>query len=99
MFQNFQMKEVFLCYTYQVANDEYVDTYEMQRRGEKIVSTFIQRFYLDRLGKERTIENLQGRGYLSMEEFCQKYQILSCDIMEEKKEGFMKSLFRKGEKH
>lgn len=95
MFQKSQNDASFLCNVYQLIGDEYADTYQIHRRKNQFVRTFMDRFYLDRLGHERTIENLQVRGYLSMEEFYQQYQVNESQMVEKEKEGFMKTFFRK----
>ena len=65
-------KEI-LDYVYERQNEEDVQTYKVTRNEEDIILLSpLQHFYFSILG-ERTIEKLEGRGYLSMEEFYQKY--------------------------
>lgn len=92
-----QMNHCILDYAYEIKNNEDVNTYAIQEQNGQIIRHFMDHYYLFVLG-EKTIEKLRGRGYLSMEEVYQKYQVPEIPIVEnEKKEGFMKTFFRKGD--
>ncbi len=91
-----QMNHCSLDYAYEIKNNEDVNTYAIQEQNGQIIRFFMEHYYLFVLG-EKTIEKLRGRGYLSMDEIYQKYQVTEIPIVEsEKKEGFMKTFFRKG---
>lgn len=83
-----------LDYVYEILEDV-VKTYEIQKIENQLFCILNGHYYLDILG-ERTIEKLRGRGYLSMEEACYKYQVTEIPILTDtKKGGFMKTLFKK----
>lgn len=66
-------KNKILDYVYEHENEEIVQTYAVTKNEDNIIYLSpIQHFYFSILG-ERTIEKLEGRGYLSMEEFKEKY--------------------------
>ncbi len=98
MFQKQKNQNDILCYAYEIVNSEDVNIYKIRRSDEQIVRTLIDHYYLFVLG-QKTIEKLQWRGYLSMEEVYQKYQVTEIPIVEEKKEGYMKTFFQKRKKH
>lgn len=74
-----------LDYVYERQNEEDVQTYKVTKNEEDIILLSpIQHFYFSILG-ERTIEKLEGRGYLSMDEFNQKYGDFKIETAPQKK--------------
>lgn len=91
MFQRVSTENNVLCYAYELFNEEDVYTYQIEKRNEELIRIRMEHYYYFILG-EKLIEKLKGRGYVSMEEVYQKYQVTEIPI--EKKEGFMKTFFR-----
>lgn len=76
-------KEI-LDYVYERKDEEIVQTYEVTKNEEDIVYLSpLQHFYFSILG-EKTIEKLEGKGYLSMEEFNEKYHGKSIEKIPQK---------------
>jgi len=66
-------KKDVIDYVYERIEEEIVQTYEVTKTEEDIVYLSpLQHFYFSILG-EKTIEKLEGKGYLSIEEFNEKY--------------------------
>lgn len=72
-----------LDYAYEIDSDN-VNTYTLERRENQIYRILNNHYYLDILG-EKIISKLRGRGYLSMEEVYQKYQVPEIPIVENEK--------------
>lgn len=89
LLQNFnlirnQSKEI-LDYVYERQNEEDVQTYKVTKTEEDVILLSpLQHFYFSILG-ERTLEKLEGRGYLSMDEFNQKYGDFKIETAPQKK--------------
>jgi len=63
-----------LDYVYERQTDEDVQTYSVTKNDQDVILLSpLQHFYFSILG-EKTIEKLEGRGYISIEEFYQKYE-------------------------
>lgn len=61
-------------YVYERQSEEDIQTYSAIRNEQDIILLSpLQHYYFSILG-ERTIEKLEGKGYLSIEEFNQKYE-------------------------
>lgn len=85
----------FLDYIYEIDGED-VNTYILCQSEESIYRISRDHYYWSILG-EKTIDKLRGRGYLSLEEACQKYDVIEIPIYQgEKKESFVKTFFRKG---
>lgn len=79
-----QPKDI-LDYVYERQNEEDVQTYEVTKIDEDVILLSpLQHFYFSILG-ERTLEKLEGRGYLSMDEFNQKYSDFKIETAPQKK--------------
>ena len=63
-----------LEYVYERKNIEDVQTYLLVKTDSELFLTPLQHFYFSILG-DKTIDKLVARGYLSIEEIKQKYQI------------------------
>lgn len=72
MFKRKNNKEKVLDYVYERQTIEDVQTYIVKKENEMINLIPLQHFYYSILG-DKTIDKLIGKGYLSMEEFNQKY--------------------------
>lgn len=93
-----QTEEKILDYVYEIVEED-VNTYMLWQKDDIIYRVFRDHYYWSVLG-EKTIDKLRGRGYLSLEEAYQKYGVLEIPIWQnEKKEGFVKTFFRKGERN